>query len=281
MNDVPGVCIMIPTYNQANYIARAVESALAQDYQNIEIVIADDNSTDNTAEVIQQFIKNPKIKYRKNVTNLGRVANYKKCLNEYSSENWVLNLDGDDYFINPQFISQAIYAIQKNEIQNILFYQGIHILKSGKVENFTLPNIIAQEECIPSKDYFFKYFERNYFSHMSTVYNRQLAIDNNFYEINIISTDIFSFLSLCLKFGEKKVIVSKNIAGIWLQHDSNTSKTLRLKEHWNNFTLYIKLYHLAIEKGYNKLRSFKWLMKAGYNYWAGYILKAIEIFKGK
>ena len=281
MNDVPGVCIMIPTYNQANYIARAVESAFAQDYPNIEIVIADDNSTDNTAEVIQQFIKYPKIKYRKNVANVGRVANYYKCLNEYTREDWVLNLDGDDYFTNPQFISQAMHAIQKNGIKNILFYQGIHILKSCEVEHFTLPNIITQEECILSKDYFFKYFERNYFSHMSTLYNRQLAIENNFYEINIISTDIFSFLSLCLKFGEKKVIVSKNIAGIWLHHNNNASRTLHLKEHWDNFGLYIKLYHLAIGKGYNKLRSFKWLMKAGYNYWAGYILKAIEIFKAK
>jgi glycosyltransferase involved in cell wall biosynthesis len=281
MTNIPSVCIMIPTYNQANYLVTAVKSALAQDYCNMEIVIADDNSTDHTAEVIKQFIENPVIKYKKNSENLGRVANYRKCLTEYTRSNWVLNLDGDDYFTNPQFISQAMQAIQANGINDTLFYQGVHILKYEEAEKFNLPNIIKSQECITSKDYFFKYFERNYFSHMSTLYNRQLAIENDFYGINIISSDIFSFLSLCLKFSEKKVIVSKNIAGIWLQHDKNTSRTLYLKVHWNNFGLYIKLYCLAIENGYDKLRSFKWLIKAGYNYWAGYILKAIEIFNTK
>lgn len=270
------VCIMIPTYNQANYIIAAIESALVQDYPNLEIVIADDSSTDNTAEVVKTYITNPKIRYFKNATNLGRVANYKKCLYEYTKADWVINLDGDDYYTNTQFISQAMNAIEKNGIKDTLFYQGANIRKVENIEKVTGPKMNSEEESISGRDYFFKFFERNYFSHMATLYNRSLAIDNNFYRYNIISTDIFSFLHLCLKFGEKKIIVSKNIAGIWLQHDNNTSRTIHPGKHWNNFGLYIHLYHLAIKFGYNKMRCFKWLMKAGYTYSAGYILKSIE-----
>jgi len=279
MRDIPSVCIMIPTYNQANYIIKAVESALAQDYPNKEIVIADDHSTDNTEEILKPVISNPIIKYTKNTSNLGRVANYKNCLYAHTTADWVINLDGDDYYTNSHFISQAIHAIQTSGLDQTLFYQGVNIIKSDTEEKIIVPNINSDEEWISSKDYFLKYFERNYFSHMSTLYNRQLAIKSNFYKNNVLSTDIFSFLSLCLNFDEKKVIVSKNISGVWLQHDNNISKTLHLKEHWDNFGLYIKLYKLAIENEYCKLQSFKWLMKACYNYLKGYISKSIEIFK--
>lgn len=279
MNEVPGVCIMIPTYNQANYIVKAVESALAQDYTNIEIVIADDNSTDDTANILKDFIENPAIKYRKNVCNLGRVGNYKKCLNEYTTAEWVINLDGDDYFTNSQFISQAMHAILANGINDTLFYQGTHIIKSGEAEKHTVPNIMGYEECMTSKDYFFKYFKRNYFSHMSTLYKREAAIENNFYEMDIISADIFSFFQLCVNNGNKKVIVSKNISGVWYQHNANISKTLHIIKHLKNFNLYIKLYNLSIKKGYNRRQCFTWLTKAGFIYARSYFYGFLKIKK--
>jgi len=281
MYGVPSVCIMIPSYNQANYIVKAVESALAQDYCAIEIVVADDNSTDNTEELIQPLLANPKIKYIKNSSNLGRVGNYRNCLYNHATADWVINLDGDDYFTNPRFISHAMQTIKSNEINNILFYQGTHILKFGALEKVTAPQMSCEEDCITTKDYFFKYFERNYFSHMSTLYCRQLAIENNFYQSDILSTDIFSFLQLCLKFDKKKVIVSKNIAGVWLQHDTNASKTIALRPHWDNFKLYLKLYHLAIKNRYNKLECFKWLLTASYNYVIVYIFKLIAMLRPK
>ncbi len=278
---MPSVCIMIPTYNQANYIIKAVESALAQDYENIKVVVADDNSTDNTARLLQPYILTNAVQYRTNEINLGRVANYRKCLNAYTTADWVINLDGDDNFTNPQFISQAIRAIQISGVNNILFYQGVHIVKYNTVEKLVLPNIGANEVCITSKEYFFDFFKRNSFSHMSILYNRHLAIKNDFYQLNILSTDIFSFLQLCLAFGDKNVILSKAISGVWLQHDDNSTKTLNVSAHWKNFQLYIKLYRMSIKKGYNKARSLQWLITSGYNYLVGYISKSIEILKAK
>lgn len=279
MPDLPLVCIMIPTYNQAKYIRKAVESALAQDYPNLEIVIADDYSTDNTEQVLQPFIQSAIIQYRKNTSNLGRVGNYRNCLNNYTTADWVINLDGDDYYTNNRFISQAMSAIRANGINNTLFYQGANVRKFGPVEKTTGPNMEAREEAIKAKDYFFNFFERNYFAHMSTLYHRRLAIEENFYHLDIISADIYSFLRLCLKYGEKKVIVSKNIAGVWLQHECNTSASLNIRKHWMNAGLYKKLYEQAIEKGYHRITCIKWLARAGYTYLAGYILKSVEVLK--
>lgn len=279
MLNTPAVCIMIPTYNQSDFIVKAVESALAQDYLNIEIVIADDASTDNTKNVLEPFFKHPRIKYKRNHQNIGRVANYKKCLTEYASTDWVINLDGDDYYTNNHFISQAMNSIQAHGINNTLFYQGGNVRKNSEIEVFNVVNINSYEESLTCKDYFFKFFERNFFCHMSTLYNRKVAIECNFYDTNILSTDIFSFLDLCLRFSEKKAIVSKNISGIWLKHTNNASITLNFKTHLDNFLLYIKLYRLAINRGFNKRLCFKWLMRASYIYCAGYALNFIEFIK--
>jgi glycosyltransferase involved in cell wall biosynthesis len=62
-NDGDGlVSVIIPSYNMAGFLPDAVQSALAQDYSNIEIQIVDDGSTDNTAEVVRQWDGHPRIR---------------------------------------------------------------------------------------------------------------------------------------------------------------------------------------------------------------------------
>ena len=134
MSKFPSVCVMIPTYNQANFVIKAVESALAQDYQNLKIIISDDASTDNTEAIVKPFLKNTNITYKKNTTNIGRVANYHHCLYNYVTADWVINLDGDDYYTNPTFISEAIKSIQEVGEKEVLFYQGVHVLKFPQKE---------------------------------------------------------------------------------------------------------------------------------------------------
>jgi glycosyltransferase involved in cell wall biosynthesis len=276
MNNVPCVCIMIPTFNQANFIVKAVESALAQDYPNIDIVIADDCSTDNTAEILQPMLTNSTISYKKNKVNIGRVANYKKCLQEYAAADWVINLDGDDYYTNNHFISTAMQAIQSAGAADVLFFQGVHIFKTNRKEKIVYPKINCQEEIVSSKDYFLNYFKRNYFSHMSTLYNRQLALGSNFYGTDIISSDILSVLTLCINNSNKKVIVSKSVSGVWLQHHANLSNTPNFFLHAKNLGLYTTLYRLGIAAGYNKGKFVKWVINAYYLYIRSYFLMFLK-----
>ena len=60
------VTIMIPTYNQAKYISKAIESALSIDYSNIEVIVSDDCSSDNTEEVVSKYLSDNRYKYIKN-----------------------------------------------------------------------------------------------------------------------------------------------------------------------------------------------------------------------
>ena len=264
---------MIPTYNQASFITKAVESALAQDYPNTIIVVADDCSSDETQAVLANYIQSDKIRYHRNVTNIGRVANYSYCLYQLAETDWVINLDGDDYFTNNHFISAAIEAIQQEGEQQVLFYQGVNILKSGKKETPLFSKIKSEREMFTGIGHFLNFFRIKSFSHMSTVYNRPKALQSGFYKKDAISADIFSFLNMCLQFDTDKVIISNTIAGVWVQHNNNISKNYNPKTHIQNLKLFKILYRIAINKGLNKLKCSKWLLAAHYYY--------LRIFAGK
>ena len=98
MHRLPRVSIMIPTYKQDKIVSRAISSSLKQDYTNLEIIISDDCSPDNTKEIVKRFLKDKRVKYFRNDTNLGRVSNYRKTLFDYATGDWAINLDGGRLF---------------------------------------------------------------------------------------------------------------------------------------------------------------------------------------
>ena len=61
----PKVLIMMPTFNRPEYFQLALESAINQSYQNLEIVVTDDSTNDLTANLIQKYLHDPRIKYHK------------------------------------------------------------------------------------------------------------------------------------------------------------------------------------------------------------------------
>ncbi|MGZ3749514.1 MAG: glycosyltransferase family 2 protein, partial [Pseudobdellovibrionaceae bacterium] len=90
------VSIIIPTFNRASFLVEAIESALAQDYGDLEVVISDNASTDYTSEVAQYFSKDPRVKYFRNAENIGMVKNWHKAVFEYATGAWFLILSDDD-----------------------------------------------------------------------------------------------------------------------------------------------------------------------------------------
>ena len=118
----------MPNFNNRTYIKEAIESVLAQKYNNWELVIVDDASTDNSLEVIEPFLTNLKIKLIKNVMNKG-VAHAAKLAVENSSGEIIGTLDSDDvlyedalmvmtkeYMANPDYglIYSNHYIVDKN-----------------------------------------------------------------------------------------------------------------------------------------------------------------------
>jgi glycosyltransferase involved in cell wall biosynthesis len=95
-NAKPTVAICIPTYNQGKFIGEAIRSAMEQDYRPIEIWISDDASTDDTAEVVKQFLGGATpVFYFRQPENLGMARNNNWVMSRPKAE-FIVQLDSDD-----------------------------------------------------------------------------------------------------------------------------------------------------------------------------------------
>lgn len=110
----PLVSIAIITYNSANFIANAIDSALAQDYPNVEIIISDDASTDSTQKIIQAYIDQypDKIKLLMLNRNVGITKNWFNCL-AYCKGQYITGLAGDDIML-PNKVSAQVSVMESD-----------------------------------------------------------------------------------------------------------------------------------------------------------------------
>ena len=110
MNEL--VSIIMPSYNTGRFIVETIESVLAQTYENWELIIVDDCSTDNTDEVVKPYLDNEKIRYIKNETNSGAALSRNRALREAKGK-WIAFLDSDDLW-SPDKLSQQIAFMSDN-----------------------------------------------------------------------------------------------------------------------------------------------------------------------
>ena len=89
------VSIIMPSYNTANYIAASIQSVLDQTYQNWELLLVDDCSTDDTDAVVAPFLTDARIRYLKNERNSGAAISRNRALREAKGR-WIAFLDSDD-----------------------------------------------------------------------------------------------------------------------------------------------------------------------------------------
>ena len=101
------VSILIPVYNRESLIADAINSALSQNYSNIEIIIADNCSTDGTYAICKTYAdREKKIRLYQNESNIGPIENFIKCA-EYSKGDYIKYLLSDDTD-SPDFLSKSV-----------------------------------------------------------------------------------------------------------------------------------------------------------------------------
>lgn len=94
----PKVSILMPSYNYACYLNEAIESALAQTYENFELIVIDNCSTDNTEWIVRNFMtRDSRVMYIKNPTNIGMYRNYNQAL-LYATGDYIKFLNADDKF---------------------------------------------------------------------------------------------------------------------------------------------------------------------------------------
>lgn len=128
---MPLVSVLMTAYNREKYIAEAIESVLASSYQNWELIIVDDGSTDSTVNIARGFeAKDRRIKVYVNEKNLGDYPNRNKAAS-YAKGTYLQYLDSDDYFF-PDSITYCVYMMETNPEAEW------GIFNVAKIENETL-----------------------------------------------------------------------------------------------------------------------------------------------
>jgi len=125
----PLVSIITPTFNRADFLPEAIESVLSQDYGNFEFLIIDDGSTDNSKEVIENYMGSGKIRYFYQ-ENSGQSVARNKGIAEAKGE-FICFLDSDNRWL-PEKLSASIEAFESNPGVDIVYGDVILIDEAGK-----------------------------------------------------------------------------------------------------------------------------------------------------
>ena len=125
MNKLPLVSIIIPTFNRQSFIAETIDSSLGQDYGNIEIIITDNASSDDTVKIVKEYVKRDnRVKLICQKKNLGPVMNWKAGIN-FASGQYIKILWSDD-LISRSFITKAMNLF--NDYDNLAFvYSSVKV----------------------------------------------------------------------------------------------------------------------------------------------------------
>ena len=148
MQHTPLISVIIPTYNRADLLPRAVRSACEQTYTNLEILIVDDASSDNTEEVAKKLEQeDTRVRYIKREENGGGSAARNTGIKQ-SEGKYIALLDSDDEWFNEK-IEKQLELLEKNTCQNIgLIYCGFIRKKNSETKSQFTP----KHRCDISKD---------------------------------------------------------------------------------------------------------------------------------
>lgn len=152
----PLVSIIITSYNRAHLIPKAIESAMAQDYPNLEIIISDNCSTDATDEVVKKYTADPRVKYSRNAENIGMIPNFRKATYELSKGEYITYVSSDDYLIDNSFVSESMKLVNKYD-DVVLVYGKMHGLNTENGVLWKMPEEpYFVKEIWEGKELFFK-----------------------------------------------------------------------------------------------------------------------------
>jgi len=140
---MPKISVLMSAYNHAKFIKESIDSVLNQTYQDFELLIIDDNSTDSTFEIIKSF-NNHKIKAVKNQQNVGMVLNTNRLISMATGE-YIAIINSDDSWHRQKLEKQLQFLEQNRQLAGC----------------FTLPNLIDEEsKIIHPKEQSFIYHDR-------------------------------------------------------------------------------------------------------------------------
>lgn len=214
------VSVIIPCYNQGKYVSDAINSVLAQTYKDIEIVIVNDGSTDNSNEIIKTFAdKYKNILFFDENKNKG-VINARNMAIEAASGEFILPLDADDT-IEPTYIEKAVKILKENPNIGIVYCKarmfGIKNeywdLKDFDKSNILYDNCIFCSALFRKADFIKVGMYKDYMLYGCEDYDLWLSFIEQGFDVYRIDEILFNYRQY--EEDSRSTICSKNQDNIW------------------------------------------------------------------
>ena len=125
--------VLLPTRNGGKYLKSCIESVLSQDYKDMELIVFDNANTDNTAEVVNSYSNDKRLKYYRTDSVVSVTDNWNNALKK-SSGDYVLMI-GDDDFLLPGYFDTLDKTIKENDFPDGISYFGYSFMYPDAVDN--------------------------------------------------------------------------------------------------------------------------------------------------
>lgn len=137
MSNTPLVSVVIPSYNHALYIKQAIESVMQQTYNNIELIVVDDGSTDSSLDIVKdlQSVYNFVLVSQK---NMGVCKTLNRAICEHSKGDYISILASDDMF-HAKKISLQVAALQSTKTADFCYTQAVEFDTESEIELRVFP----------------------------------------------------------------------------------------------------------------------------------------------
>ena len=137
----PTVSVIIPTYNRAEFLGHAIRSVLSQTYRDLELIVVDDGSSDNTQEIVSSF-DDPRIHYIRHSENRGTPI----ALNigtQAASGKYIATLGDDDEW-SPNLLAREVPVMEESEQIGVVF-SSYWRFNLDKTKKFLFPGVTMPE----------------------------------------------------------------------------------------------------------------------------------------
>jgi glycosyltransferase involved in cell wall biosynthesis len=128
----PRVTFVVPTYNYARFVTKAIDSLLEQDFEALEIIVIDDCSSDATPQLLERYANNPTVKLLRHSQNLGHLRTYNEGL-EMAAGEFVGLLSADDVCLRSDAISRQLALFEADPEVGFVYSPLAYVDDSGSL----------------------------------------------------------------------------------------------------------------------------------------------------
>jgi glycosyltransferase involved in cell wall biosynthesis len=244
--DSKKVSIIIPTRNRSSFLERSVSFAFRQVYHNIEVIVSNNNSSDDTEAILVNIKKDyPKLKVINHKNSLSISNHWDEVIRNHSTGHYILVIPDDDILRYDHYISEVVSLFSTYRSIGLVFSN--YVIVDQKFN--TLSTIEAGfNKFIKGKD-LFNLYNKNIFGirrlgipHLTCVFSRNAYVQTSGFDCELLSPDTYLWLKILLVYDAGFI---SNISAEYLVHNNNLSDVSSIERTISDIYIPRKVYQFA------------------------------------